>query len=189
MELKELIIVIRKNFIYVIVLALIGLLVGYSSSRFFSSGYQHTKEYFLAEPSVSNQTGDIRSENFLQQEKSRNFTDSAIAILQSPDFQSEVLMVGDSLVTQKMAPQVIRLTYASPNNDDTLSNIERTVNHFNFKISDLSESSPASLLKPIGSNNPPTYSALSKSSLAASGAILGVIFAIFILGSRKYFKI
>lgn len=190
MELEELIQIIKKYFAFIGVLVVIGAIIGASSSDFFSSGYNHSQTYFLADKFTQTPvSANLRSESYFEQEKPRNFTDTAVAILNSPDFKSQVLEGTDDLIVRKVAPQVIRLTYVSNSPDQNFIKLNEISDKFNQKIQDLQESSPSSQLKAIGQVGTPVYSALNSSTLAASGAILGAVFAIFIISLKTYFKI
>ncbi len=176
MELRQFLKILKSYLAVIIVLAIVGAASGFYSTRYFSSGYHHTQDFFLVE-------------NFFTQEKARDFTDSAIAILESPDFKDEVINPGDTLIARKLAPQVIRLTYISPNVDTSNSQLQNITQKFNSKIQILTESTQASQMKAVGNFQPPSYSSLNKSVLAVAGALLGTIFALFVIGLKNYFKI
>lgn len=189
MDINEIFLTLKRNAIFIVIFAIIGGFIGLSSSSIFSSGYQHSGTFFLTEPAVKNNIEDIRSDNFLQQEKARNFTDTAIAILQSADFQRNAVLPGDSLNVRKKAPQVISLVYSSSNIDEKNSNIFNLVSEFNSIVANLTESTPASQLKPIGQLGNPLYSSTGKSTLVFAGSLIGVIFAILILSTKNYLKL
>ncbi len=176
MELKEFIKIIRSYLAVIIVLAIVGAAGGFYSTRYFSSGYHHTQDFFLVE-------------NLFTQEKARDFTDSAIAILESPDFKDEVLNPGDTLIVRKLAPQVVRLTYISPNVDTSNLQLQSITQKFNLKIQTLTASNQTPELKAIGNSQMPSYSSLNQSVLAVAGVLLGTIFALFVIGLKNYFKI
>jgi len=176
--------------IFIVALSILGAIIGYNSAGFFSSGFQHTQTYFLTDPATDSRIiTEIRSENFLQQEKARQFIDTSIAILSSSDFQNEVLMPGDSLVISKKAPQVLTITYASSRQDESFTNLQKVVNHFNLKISELDESTPTSKLKAVGTHTQPSFSAVNKSVLTLGGFFVGLIFGLFVIGTKNYFKV
>ena len=190
MELKDFLKILKSYLAVIIVLAIIGAASGFYSTRYFSSGYHHTQDFFLVDPSVQSiSVENIKSENFFAQEKARDFTDTAIAILESPDFKGEVLNYGDTLIVRKLAPQIIRLTYVSQNADAGNSQLQNITQKFNSKIQTLTESTQASELKAIGNSQMPSYSSLNKSVLAVAGVLLGTIFALFVIGLKNYFKI
>src|SRR3990167_8112945 len=107
MELKDFLKILKSYLAVIIVLAIVGAAGGFYSTRYFSSGYHHIQDFFLVDPSVQSiSVENIKSENFFTQEKARDFTDTAIAILESPDFKSENIGTGDELIVRKLAPQV-----------------------------------------------------------------------------------
>ncbi len=190
MEISELINLVKKYIILIAILALIGGVIGASSANFFSSGFKHQRLYFLTDPVVASQISDTpNSESFSLQEKSRNFTDTAVAILDSPDFKNEVLARGDSLQVRKVAPQVIRLTLVSNTPDTNFSKLQKVSASFNLKIQDLTASTPSSILKPVGLESSPVYSSLSRQVLFVFGVVLGTVFALLVIGLKNYYRI
>lgn len=190
MELKDFLKIIKDNVITLIILVALGAFFGFYSTKYFASGYHHNQTYFLTDSSTQIQPQqNVKSENFFSQEKAGNFTDSTIAILDSPDFKSEVLNTGDSLIVRKIAPQVIRLTLVSPIADSENPKLNTIVEKFNLKIKDLAGSTQSSELKAIGSAQPPSHSSLNRSVLTAAGSLLGILFAFFTIGVKNYFKL
>lgn len=189
MELTDLVKILKKEIVFLAVAIFIGALVGFYSTRFFSSGYLHIQHYFLTEARSQEVSDNLNREIYYSQEKNRNFTDTAIAILESPDFKSEVVKKGDSLVVRKSAPQVIKLTYISKSPDENNTSLNNVKETFNSKIKALTESTSVSQLKPIGDNLPPVYSALNKFVLALAGSVLGIFFATFVIGLKNYLRI
>lgn len=190
MELNEFITLVKKYIVLIVIFALIGAVLGVSSTKFFSSGFNHQRFYFLTDPSPDIQENqDYRSENYFLQEKSRNFTDTAVAILDSPDFKNEVLGPGDLLQVRKVAPQLVRLNLISQSADSNFSKLQKVTVVFNRKIQNLTESTPTSQLKPVGSVSSPSYSSLNSRVLLVFGAILGAAFALLIIGLKNYHKI
>lgn len=189
MELTEIIKIIKKELVFLTGALLVGALVGFYATRFFPSGYLHTQQYFLTEARFQEESEIINAQSYYSQEKNRNFTDTAIAILESPDFKGEVVKAQDSLVVRKAAPQVIKLTYISQNPDENNTNLNNVKETFNSKIKALTESTSASILKPIGNKSLPVYSAFNKFVLALAGSVLGIFFATFVIGLKNYLKI
>ncbi|OGD85540.1 hypothetical protein A2164_00850 [Candidatus Curtissbacteria bacterium RBG_13_35_7] len=190
MDLKEFIKIIKNNLIFIALLVLIGAFSAVFSAKLISSGYRHTQTFFLQDPQNQDQSiPNIRSESYFQQEKSRNFTDTAIAILESADFKKDVLGEGGSLTVRKMAPQVIRLTYTNPLPDSNNSQLSAVVAHFNTKIQSLTESTPSAQLKSISTPASPVYSSINSQILFVFGALLGGAFALFIISLKNYFKL
>lgn len=190
MELTKFVKIIKNNIVFIIIVALIGALIGFFSADFFSSGYHHSQLFFLMSP--PNQTASMQnnlSERYYLQEKSRNFTDTAVAILDSVDFKNEVLSPGDSLAVRKVAPQLIRLDFISPTPDSNNVQLNKVTREFNSKIQSLIESTPAAQLKPIASVASPVYSSLNSRVLFVFGAVLATAFALFVVGIKNYFKL
>lgn len=171
-------------------LTLFGGLIAYYSTNFFSSGYQHSQLFLLTSAetdSMNNQNSNL--EEYYMGENSRNFTDTAVGILESGDFQSEILKAPESLTVKKVAPQLIRLTFTTPVRGSTSLQLEKVSVLFNEKLKDIYQGSSSAMLKPVVKAQEPTYSALNKYVLFAAGSLIGTIFALFILGLKVYLRL
>ena len=190
MDLREFLKIIKQNIIYIVALATFGAVIGFFSADFFGGGYHHSQLFFLSEPSIkASKDQNYRSESFFLQEKSRNFTDTAVAILSSPDFQNEILNPQDSLSVRKVGPQVIRLTYISQQPESSNTQLAKAAEAFNTKIQGLAQSSTFAQLKPVAPASAPTYSKLYTQVLFVFGAVLGTAFALFIVSLKNYFRL
>ncbi len=190
MELKEFVVIIKKYFLFIVILTAAGAAVGFFSTRFFPSGFQRSQVYFVSEHSTDlKNSPNFNAENYYLQEKLRNATDTLVAILDSVDFQKEVLSAGDTLQVRKIAPQVMRLTYLSSSEQNATLKLDKVVDKFNTKISDLTEGSPTAQLKAVGPTAQPIYSRLNRLTLFFAGSLLGLVFALFIVGLKEYNKL
>lgn len=178
---------LKKYFLFIIILSVCGAAIGYNLAKFLPSGYKQTQLFFLTPETAQDQ--DTNLGKYFIQENSRNFTDTAVAILQSTEFQSEVLKPGQVLTVRKIAPQVIRLTYthSTLNSDDP--KLIDVAGHFNQKIENLLQSTSSAQLKPIEQVSEPSFSALNKYVLLAGGFLIGALFAVFIIGLKVYLKL
>lgn len=170
-----------------LVLSAFGAMVGYWSAKFFPSGYQQTQLFFITSQKIQNEDSNL--EKYFKQENSRNFADTAVAILESGDFQGEVLGPSQSLTVRKIAPQLIRLTLVRPSREFANEPIQKVAQHFNQKVQGLSQSTASAALEPIGTATQPVFSALNKYVLSAGGFLIGALFAILILGLKVYFRL
>ncbi len=189
MELREFAKVIKKYLVFIIILAAIGAAIGFFSIRFFPSGYQQSRIYFIGQKQDSAKSPNLGSEGYYLQEKLRNSTDALVAILQSGDFQKEAIVAGDQLQVRKVSPQIIRLTYISADRQNATANLDHVVDKFNIKITVLGESTQAAQLKTVGTPQQPVFSKFNKLSLLLAGSILGVVFALFVVGVKEYNKL
>lgn len=190
MELKKFLNIIKKNIIFILLLALFAGFISFFSSGLFSSGYSQSRLFFIAQSISQIPPGQgYNFEGFYTQEKSRNFTDTAVAILESSDFANEVLNPQNSLSVRKVAPQVVRITISAQTPQSLNGEIEKIASEFNSKISHLSASTQSAELKPVGEASELTFLGLNSKILFVFGLLLGTTFALFIIGLKNYFKL
>ncbi|OGD97148.1 hypothetical protein A3A49_00955 [Candidatus Curtissbacteria bacterium RIFCSPLOWO2_01_FULL_38_11b] len=190
MELKEFLKIIKRYSLFIIILAALGAAVGFSSTNLTSAGFKRTQTYIISPQSpVLENSPDYHAQNYYLGENLKNSTDSFVAILQSEDFQKEVMSPGDELAVRKIAPQVIRLTYNSQSENNASTNLEQVVEKFNIKFGILFEKGTSIQLKPVGAQLPPLYSKLNNFTLLAAGLVLGVSFALFVVALKEYNRI
>lgn len=198
MELKEYLKVFKKYFAFILLVGLTGALIAYISTKSLPRAYSLTQTFYLAaltstpgrsEPALQSQ--DIYSyEGYYAQEKARNFTDTAVAILDSDDFKSDVGEDSQNLAVRKMAPQVIRLTASAPNSQSAQKLMSKTINIFNEKSVTLADSRFVLSLKPISSHVPgPSRDQIDKKIITVFGLLLGFAFATFVVSLKTYFRI
>lgn len=187
MELKEYIKLFKKYLAFIILCMLLGAALGTFFTKFLPSGYYLSQTFFLAMPQGTAQTYDY--EGFYAQEKARNFTDSAVAILESPDFKSEVALAHQSLAVKKLAPQTIRLTTVTQNPESSKELMQKTTNTFNKKFIDLAGDKNALSLKQIASSQEPSYQASSRKIYALGGIVIGFAASVAVISLKSYFKL
>lgn len=193
MELKDLIKILRENLILILCLTVLSIALSYIYASQKASGYNVAQTYLIntQEASTSSQLSPPETRNFdsfYQQEKARNFTDTAVAILQSSDFQKDIASPADSLSIQKVALQVIKITSTSNNSQDAQKLNEKTVSTFNEKIKNLLPNQPPQLLSvgPISQS----FSTVSQRKIyLLFGAIAGFTLGLFIAGLKTYLKL
>lgn len=184
MELKEYLNILKKNLALTIALTVTGLLIGLISARSLPEGYQASQTFFL----TSTQSPNPQDVNFgyYNQEKARNFTDTALAIVQSPDFKSYA-QLSAAISAKKVAPQIIRITATAASAQDTLPQLTRTKEQFNSKLAMLGEGNLK--IQEVGSNQEPHLAKVNAQVTAAAGAIFGFAAAILALSLKTYFRI
>ena len=181
MELKEYLKIIKKYLTFIAICAVGGAALGAFSTKFLPKGYNLSQTVFLAPPQSITQ-GTYNYEGFYAQEKARNFTDTAVAILESEDFKSEVTANDQALSVKKLAPQVIRLIAIGQSPASSQDLMAKTINTFNKKFIDLS-------LKPIGQSPKPTFQASSRKVYTTAGFVLGLVTAVVVISLKTYFKL
>ncbi len=185
MELEEYIKVIKKNMLIVAVLTLLGLVVAYYFSKNFQSGYLASQTFYISQDQ-SQQAQDASQSSYFTQEKARNFTDTAVAILQSSDFKNSLATRG-AISVNKVAPQVIRITAAADDTTSAKNLMENVVSSFISKIKELSPT--PSQLKSVDKLPEPQVAALSPKIILAFGAAVGFATSLAVIGLKTYFRL
>ena len=187
MELKVYITLLKKYLAFIILCIIGGAAIGTISTNFLPQGFNLTQTFFISAPHSTAQAYDY--EGFYAQEKARNFTDTAVAILESTDYKSQVLPQGENLTIKKLAPQIIRLTLVSKNSQNSKDLMQKSVDSFNKKFIDLAGEDNALSLKQIASSLEPSYQRSSRKIYAVGGAVLGTAFGVIVISLKSYFKV
>jgi capsular polysaccharide biosynthesis protein len=181
MDIKEYIKIIRKNAFFIVALTLIGALVAFYSTRFLSSGYKNEMVYFLT---VSTQD----KSGLNQRLDPTNITDTAVAILTSPDFLNETSITPLSIDAKKLAPQVIRLTLTSDDPGLSANSQDSVVGKFNQKITTLVPETSLKL-QSVGANSQSVHDVLNNKILAVFGAMVGLLASLIIITIVRYLRL
>ena len=188
MEFKEYIKIFKKNIGVLLLLVVLGVVLALMITYKLPSGYSQTRLFYIASEKTTPQT-NYDYEGYYVQQKARDFTDTAVAILESADFISEVGILPVSLSVRKVAPQVLRLTVVAKDPQDANDAIEKISQSFNAKLVNLAGYDPALQIKPIGKAQPSYFSSPNKKILGVFGGSLGFIFGILVVGLKVYFKV
>jgi capsular polysaccharide biosynthesis protein len=194
MELKAYIKLFRKNFLFIVICVAVATAIAYYAAHKAQTGYKLEQTYFLSQAPVQTFVSDQQPTqpsgfgNYYQQETSRNFTDTVVSILESPDFYSQFSLSYNDISTQKVAPQLIKIIITSPTSSEAKFLLERLVIGFNqnLKIWDPSGNLE---LKAIGQSREPVINSLDIKVVVAAGAILGFALAICVVALKTYFKL
>ena len=176
MELREYLKVFKKYWPFIVVVAILGATLGGFYASKMPQGYKNSQTFFLTPQATTSE-----EQTFYAQEKARNFTDSAVAIISSPDFKSQITGEGESLIVRKLAPQVLQITTFSNNSSNSKALQQRAVNLANERFS--------TNLQSIGKAAEPTYTAPKQLAFALAGIIAGAAFAIFAISLKTYFRL
>jgi len=188
MEFKEYIKIFKKNIGVLLLLVVLGVVLALVITYKLPSGYSQSRLFYIAGPKTTSQT-NYDYEGYYVQQKARDFTDTAVAILESADFTSEVGIFSVGLSVRKIAPQVLRLTAVAKDAREAEDAIEKISQSFNLKLVNLTGNDPALQIKPIGKAQPSYFSSPNKKILGVFGASLGFIFGIMVVGLKVYFKV
>ncbi len=186
MELKEYIKILKTNIFLILLFAVLGASLAFFFAAKFEKDRSYQQIFFITAPSETEEVG-FSFEGFYSSEKARNFTDTAIAVILTPDFAAEVAPVKITSV-RKIAPQVIRLSAQAENQSEAKEALTDAKDIFNQKIIDLT-GFESFQLKPVGNMVTPQTAKFSKNALVAFGALAGLIFALVTVGAKTYFKV
>jgi len=187
-ELKQFINILKKNIFFIVFFGVLGVVVALFFALKFSSGYQQSQLFYVNSPEESTQSV-YNFEGYFAQEKARNFTDTAVAILTSPDFLKDVSNQSAAVGIRKLAPQVIRITVTASDPQVPAESINKIAAAFNQKLSGLTQENKAVTIKPIAKIQEPVFAGPDKKVLIAFGLMAGVVFAILTIGLKIYFKV
>lgn len=196
MELKEYLKIIKKNLLLIAIVTLLSLLIGNFASKKLESGFRLEESFILLQanqPGGSNtQIGQqIESADFsgyYAQEKARNFTDTAVAIFQNPDFSNHLTSPGAVISAQKLAPQLFKVTITSKNISEAKFDLDFLVLQFNQKLKSLS-SQDFLQIAPLGTPKEPFISKFDPKIITTASALLGLTLSLFIIAIKSYFRL
>ncbi len=176
MTLNEFFEILRKNLIFIIVLAVVGALVAYFATGFIKSGYLNQQLLFLT----------IESKN--PQDQLRGLdpsttTDTAVALMNNSPQTS-----GSSTDAKKVASQVIRLTTESKNGQNSELVGQMATEKFNDEIKTYVPNYNLKLIQ-INQTTAPSRRLLNTNVLAVFGAAVGFLTALMLILIGNYFKI
>lgn len=183
MELRQYLKILQQNLILILLLGLFGMALAFLITRSMSAGYQKSQTFFLEAQFESREN----LADFYAQEKARNFTDTAVAILESPDFRRDLKADGQIQV-RKIAPQVVRITTRATKSQSPNDLMTETVNSFNSKLIAISDDQKLEL-KALGTSPEPAKDIINKKVFALAGLLLGFTFAIVAISLKTYFRL
>ena len=187
MELRQYLTIFRRHFLAIIIFSLAGAAIAISWAARLPSGFKAEQLFFIVPPKAVN--NDLYNfQGYFGQEKARNATDTAVAILASSDFV-KLVPPSAAITARKIAPQVISIA-ATTNQEGSAANLlEKAALIFNQKMVDLTEGDYAIQLKAVGTNPSVASAAPNKVILAVGGFVAGLTFALFVVGLKNYFKL
>lgn len=184
MELKTFLKILKAYLVNILILASFGGVLGYYSSKISAESFQIEKTYFVRMPS-SDAANQI--ENLLIQNQASSQTDTAVALLESADFQGEALSVGSSLSVRKLAPQVVRLTITNSSQDNLLKDFQNLPQNFSLKTQKLNQNNLN--LVSVSENNKIQQPNVNTKITTGVGFLLGLLSALLLIGLKLYLKI
>jgi len=189
LELRVYLKILKKNILFILLFAAFGAVAAFMFTLKLASGVRFEQYFYLVSSNnPGSQAQPAENSTYFSQEAARNFTDTAIAILSSPDFISEISLGNGQIAVRKMAPQVIKLTATASQEGTAKSLIEKTTSSFNQKILSLAGDQIVSL-KPVGRGAQPVALAPNRSLIVIFGLLSGSVFALLVVGLKIYFKV
>lgn len=188
MELRQYLKILRKNLALIIVFGGAGALIAFFLTLKLPSGYSQRSLFYLVPPLTASPTS-YNFEGYYAQEKARNFTDTAVAILESADFTQKVVESNQSLSVRKVAPQVVRLSAFAPSGEAARLLIEKAASRFNQELNNLSGQADSLKIVPIDSQRSSNYSSPNRLVYLLSGFLGGFLFALLAIGLKVYFRL
>lgn len=189
MELRDYFKILKKYLFFSLLSAAGGALLALVAITTATRGGTYQQHFFVSVPQEFAPTvQNFRYEGYFAQEKARNFTDTAVAILTSVDFTSEFVPPDYSLSARKVAPQVVRIVASSGDGSAAQKLPAEAALHFNQKMIFLQATPPARLI-PISASPSLAASPPNKAVLSVFGAVVGSIFALAVVALKTYFKV
>ena len=184
MEFREYVEIIKKNILIIALTTVLGVAVAFYFSLNFLSGYKFEQTLLISPQETS---VDTPQNSYYSLEKARNFTDTAVAILQSPDFAISLDTQG-SVAVRKLAPQVIKITTIAQDRQSAKSLMAKVANSFNAEIAKLQPSSTFQI-NTIGKVPDPQSAGPSPKIVLAFGAASGFVVSLIAIGLKTYFRL
>ena len=194
MELKLYIKIIRKNLLLIVATTALLAVVAYFIGAKAQSGYKLEQTFFIADanlPATSSAQATAPQydfDRFYDQEKARNFTDTAVAILQNADFDNSLSIQNARLSAQKLSPQLIKIMVVSASDQDAKFILDRVALEFNQKIKSFVPQSPLEI-KPVGLPAEPVLNRISARITVLAGIVFGLAISTFLVAIKTYFKL
>ena len=188
MELRQYWKIIKKYLVVIVLFAFFGGIIAFVFSQKINEGVTLQKYFYVVAPRENN-SQVYNFEGFYAGEKARNFTDTAVAILESRDFINEVGRNSNSIGVRKMAPQVIRITVSANTLAAAEDTLTATSNMFNKKLIELEGDNNAIQIKEISQSAQTIPPTVNSKVTTTFGLVMGAAFALFVVGLKTYFKV
>src|SRR3989344_3548542 len=141
MELKAYLTIFKKYALLIAAFIFLGALIGYIFAAKAPSGQRIDALFYISAQSkntLPQPNPDL--ELYSQSQNASNFTDTAVAILQSPDFLNEFTKGSQAVSVRKIAPQVVKISAVTPTGIESQMLLATLEQNFNQKIASLDPS-------------------------------------------------
>lgn len=193
MELKSYIKLLTNNFLFILICVVVACGIAYYTTINSQSGYVLEQTYYLqeqqSEPLTTLESTQAQvTDKYYKQETARNFTDTAVAILNSPDFSNQFVQKPSTIMAEKVAPQLITLKVSAPDASEPQFLLERTVIGFNQNVRQLTPGNSIEL-KAVGSLPSPQIASLDTKVIVSAGALLGFALGVCVVALKTYLRL
>lgn len=178
MEFKQYLTILKKYLYLILTFIIAGAALAFTVSTQLPWGYHQTQLFFINAEQI--RTDLYNFDGYYAQERARNFTDTAVAMINHQ---------GPSRSAKKVTPQLISITTIGQSPEHAQTEMGTAVSDFNQKLRQYSQDGPALKIEAVTPASSPVYVATSQKLALASGAVLGLIFAVFTIGLKTYFKL
>lgn len=196
MELKQYLKIIKKNLLFVVLITTIAFLAGNFASKKLQNGFRLEESFIIMQINqtalnnfqITSPAMPYSFSGYYEQEKARNFTDTAVAIFQNSDFSNDIIAPGNTISAQKLAPQLFKVTVSSQNISEAKFDLDRLILKFNQKLKTLS---PQDYLQiaPLGTPKEPFISKFDPKIISTASVLLGLTLSLVLIAIKSYFKL
>lgn len=191
MDLKDYIKILKKNFLSLLILTALSVAIGMIYSQTTQPGYK-LEQVFI----ISSQENQIPSQQISQtnakleltspQQEARDFTDTAVALLQSKSLNQG--QPDANISAEKLAPQLIKITAIAPSSQEAKVQIERAVINFNRDLKDLITGQSLEI-KAVGQTPNASLNIIDRKIILAVSFFVGLTFSVLVISLKNYFNL
>lgn len=191
MDLKDYIKILKKNFLTLLILTAVAVAIGMIYSQKSQPGHKLEQVFIISsrENQITSQQASqspVKLEPRSPQQEARDFTDTAVALLQSRSFNQT--QPGTQISAEKLAPQLIQITAVAPNPQEVEVQMERTAIDFNRVLKELIIN-PSLEIKAVGETPEATFNKIDRKIILATSFFMGLTFSVLVISLKNYFKL
>lgn len=191
MDLKDYIKILKKNFLTLLILTAVSVAIGMIYSQKAQPGYKLEQVFIISsqENQITSQQASqssVKLEPRSPQQEARDFTDTAVALLQSKSLNQ--YQAGTQISTEKLAPQLIKITALAPNSQEAKVQMERAVIDFNRVLKELI-TDPSLEIKAVGTMPDASLNIIDRKIILATSVFIGLTFSVLVISLKNYFNL
>lgn len=191
MDLKDYIKILKKNFLSLLILTALSVAIGMIYSQTTQPGYKLEQVFIISSQENQNPSQQIPQTNAKleltsPQQEARDFTDTAVALLQSKSLNQG--QPDTNISAEKLAPQLIKITAFAPSSQEAKVQIERTLINFNRDLKDLITGQTLEI-KTVGQTPIASLNIIDRKIILAVSFFIGLTFSVLVISLKNYFKL